>query len=555
MQRLIDVFGFLSVLLRGAEISAQSFTVGGLVYLAALVHPLRASLGPSGAKLQWRCVRLVSHSALCLALVVAIALATDGSVLVSTVGLSPVELMGADFFIAGVATVASALLLAYAIRHIDLSSAAAIAGCLVLALVSIAAAAMTSHAAARLGDRGALVLVDFVHQLSAAIWIGGIPYFVLSLRLYAPDSGALAAIIPRFSLIAMIAVAGLFAAGVAMGVVYIDSVQAIYGTAYGVMVVAKVLLFGLLLVFGFLNNRIGARAGRGEATAPVLRLRRFAEAEIGIGLSVFFAAATLTSVPPAADLTTDRVTVPEIVERMAPRMPTLTSPDHESLAIPRLQAELDARAARENAPSTQAFVPGSGEVPPRNAADILWSEYNHHWSGVLVLLIGLLGLTERSGRAPWARHWPLLFLVMAAFLFIRSDPEVWPTGEIGFFESLRDPEILQHRLFVLLIAAFGLFEWTIRTGRNTSERAALVFPLLTAFGGALLLTHSHALANVREELLIELTHVPLALLGVTAGWARWLEIRLPPDERTIPAWIWPVCFVLVGLLLLDYREA
>ena len=54
---------------------------------------------------------------------------------------------------------------------------------------------------------------------------------------------------------------------------------------------------------------------------------------------------------------------------------------------------------------------------------------------------------------------------MAAFLFLRSDPEVWPLGEIGFFESLRDVEVLQHRVFVLLIVAFALFEWGVRTGR------------------------------------------------------------------------------------------
>jgi len=43
---------------------------------------------------------------------------------------------------------------------------------------------------------------------------------------------------------------------------------------------------------------------------------------------------------------------------------------------------------------------------------------------------------------------------------------------------------------------------------------------------------------------------------VLAGWSRWLEIRLPAGDRAKPAlaWIWPVCFILVGALLLDYRE-
>ncbi len=555
MQQLIDVFGFLSVLLRGAEITAQSILAGGVVYLMALVRPLASDIGDQAPKLLWHGQCWVGGAALALALVVVVALAVDGSILVATVDLSLPDLAGADFFIADSITVVSALIVAISIRGAAGRSSATMWACLALSAVTIGAAAMTSHGAARVSDRGFLVAADFLHQAGAAVWIGGIPYFLQSLSVCEGDSKALAAIIPRFSRIAMLAVAALLAAGVTMGLAYIDSWQAVYGTAYGVMLTTKVALFGVLLVLGAANNRIGARQERGDPTAPVLRLRRFAEVEIGIGLSVFFAAATLTSVPPAIDLASDRVSLAEIVERMAPRLPTLASPDHSSLAIPHLQAELDARAARENQPAAPAFVPGDGVAPPRNAADILWSEYNHHWSGVLVLLIGLLGLAEKSGRAPWARHWPLMFTALAGFLMLRSDPEVWPLGDIGLLDSLRDPEVVQHRIFALLIAVFGVFEWTIRTGRNKSEKAALVFPLVTALGGALLLTHSHAISNVKEQLLIELTHAPLAVLGIIAGWARWLEIRLPAPDRRIPGWIWPVCFVLIGLLLLDYREA
>ena len=211
--------------------------------------------------------------------------------------------------------------------------------------------------------------------------------------------------------------------------------------------------------------------------------------------------------------------------------------------------------ANESAAAPQAYVPGEGLAPPRNAMDIAWSEFNHHWAGLFVLAIGLAALLERTGVARWARHWPLLFLGLAGFLLIRSDPEVWPLGDVGILASLRDPEVVQHRVFVVLIAAFGIFEWCVRTGRLRRPAAPLVFPLITAAGGMLLLTHSHALANVKEQLLIEITHVPLALAGITAGWARWIELRLEGTASRIAAWIWPAAFVIVGIILLLYREA
>jgi putative copper resistance protein D len=70
----------------------------------------------------------------------------------------------------------------------------------------------------------------------------------------------------------------------------------------------------------------------------------------------------------------------------------------------------------------------------------------------------------------------------------------------------------------------------------------------------MLLAHSHALANITDQLLIEMTHTPLALFGITAGWSRWLELRTERQVKTVCSWLWPICFSLVGLVLLTYRE-
>jgi copper resistance protein D len=550
MALLLDVFGFLSVVLRGLLLTAQSFVIGGIVFMVLLAHPLRPELGASGAAAFERCRRLLLWSAIAFAALELVFVLLECLVLSGTVDISLAEALGAAFACFGmIAAAASAAVAALARRPLEGFRFAALP---VLALVMLLAQAATSHAAAQVTGRAPLMLADLLHMAAAAAWIGGIPYLLLALG-RAGDGTAQARIGRRFSLISLGAVTVLIGAGIGLAVPYIGSLDAIYGTAYGVMVATKVLLLLGLLFLGGMNYLLVDRLRRVPGT-PVLRLKRFAEVEIGLGLTVLFAAASLTSQPPAIDLTADRASLHEIVERLEPRWPRFESPDHASLALIELQAQLDAAAAA-NAPRPQAFVPGEGVVPPRNAEDIAWSEYNHHWAGLFVLAIGLLALAERTGYASWARHWPLLFLGLAAFLFVRSDPEVWPLGDIGFLVSLRDPEVLQHRIFVVLIAAFGLFEWRVRTGRLRRAGATLVFPLITALGGALLLTHSHALSNLKEQLLIEITHVPLALCGITAGWARWLELRLDEPGSRIAAWTWPIAFVLVSAILLLYREA
>ncbi len=549
MSLLVDVFGYLSVIIHGLTIVAQSMALGGALFLVFAARPL-ARL-PQGACIGRDSARIAAFAALALVACELLTLALQGSVLVATVDLSWAEVLGADFALASLVKIGAAAVLAITLFG---ARARAPSGLLLAAgFLELAAATLTTHAAARLDGRLPLMLVEGLHQLGAAIWIGGIPAFVLALARI-DDGAAWRAIGARFSRMSMVGVGCVLVSGAAMTAAYVGSMKGFYGTAFGIMVGAKMALFAGLLGLG-LGNFLVVERLRHDPGASVLRLKRFAEVEIGIGFSLFFAAAALTSSPPAVDLTTDRVTWPEIVARNTPQWPRLSSPDHDALTLPALQRKLDAEAAARRTVAPPAFVPGSGIIPARNAADIAWSEYNHHWAGLFVLAVGMVALLHRAG-ARWARHWPLAFLGLAVFLFLRSDPEVWPLGAEGFWVSLRDPEVLQHRFFVLLTVAFALFEWRVRVGGLRRVRwAPLVFPLLTAVGGAALLTHQHAIANVKDQMLIELTHTPLALAGIAAGWARWLELRADGRTARIAGWIWPACFLLIGLILLNYREA
>ena len=183
-----------------------------------------------------------------------------------------------------------------------------------------------------------------------------------------------------------------------------------------------------------------------------------------------------------------------------------------------------------------------------------WSEFGHHVAGLLIVTMGVLAILERTGRAPWARHWPLLFIGLTVFVAYNMDPEGWQTGRVGFWRQLLGLEVLQHRILLILTALLGLAEWRVRSGRNPSSPWRYVFPLVFIVSGTVLLSHAHEVNDARSSFLMELTHLPMGLVVLVAGWARWLELRLPPvDGRRAGQW-WGPALCGLGALLLLYRE-
>ena len=339
MSLLIDLFGYLSIVVHGLVIIAQSMMLGGMLFLVLLARPF-ASEFPAGPGIRDSAARIAAWSALGLIAAEGATVAMQTAVLVGTVDLPVWNVLGANFAIAGLVkiTAAAVLGLLLLVRAPGLLLIAA-------GLVELVAATFTTHAEARLADNDLLLGVEALHQLGAAIWIGGIPTFVMALaRVH--DARAWRRIGERFSRMSMAGVAAIVVSGAVMAWFYIGSWAGFYGTAYGVMVGAKIAMLLMLLALGYGNFRSTGRL-RADPGASVVRMKRFAEVEIGIGFSIFFAAASLTSVPPAIDLPQDRVSWHEIVERNAPVVPRLVSPDHSSLALIQLQDRLDRQAVHD----------------------------------------------------------------------------------------------------------------------------------------------------------------------------------------------------------------
>jgi putative copper resistance protein D len=528
---LLRDLDLLTVLLRAAVFSFEALTLGGLAFIL-LVLPATADLP--------RCRRWVSVAALGLCLTQLLSTSANAMVLVGGSGFLLADVASIPSFRAGEVVILSGLLLFLLLR---LRPRGTLWACLVPALPVLGGSVAMSHAASRMEDRLVLAVLTAFHHLGSAGWLGAMPFLLLTLRRVDLSPFQLQ-IAKRYSALALGSVALLLLGGAGLAWVYVGSWAGAYGTSYGLLVGTKVVLTTAMLVLGAGNFLLLRNP---DAAMPLLlkQLRRLSEAEIGLGFTILLAAASLTSQSPAADVpSADRASGHAIIERLHWTVPRLTTPH---------LAELTPPATTMRQAAAAHMYSGSAS----DARDRAWSEYNHHWAGLIVLAAAMLALV---GRVPslgvFARAWPLLFLALAGFILLRADPEAWPLGPRGFWESFAELDALEHRLEAALVALFGVFEWSVRSGRLCRPAATWVFPLVCALGGALLFVHSHEMGNAREEVLATLSHLMVALLGVLAGWSRWVEIRAPGSRMArAAAWTWPICLMLAGVVLLDYRES
>ena len=319
MQQLVDLFGFFSVLLRAGTLVFQSLLLGGIFFVLWTARGNPELPQESMERVHSTAWTLLRISAIGLAVVQVLYLFVDSSVLMSTAEIPFRGVIGAGFFISGSIVLGGATLTAIVAGRNSKFARYALP---VLAAVILGASLMTTHAASRMGDRFYPVTITAIHLAATGLWIGGLPFLMLSL-FRARDLATRWYLTERFSRSALFGVGALALSGLAMSFSYIGSVCEILGTAYGVMVSAKVLMLGALLVLGAVNFLL-LRGRDKENVMP--RLRRLVEAEVGIGITVILTAASLTSQPPAVDQPNDTVTPQQIAARVKPVWPRLDYP-------------------------------------------------------------------------------------------------------------------------------------------------------------------------------------------------------------------------------------
>jgi putative copper resistance protein D len=533
------VIPFVLLWLRAAGLAGQAIALGGALFALVVLSRGRE---PGTARAADLTLRLSTLGALVAGVAQIGVLAALGWELADDARWPIADLLGSTVGLAGLTRIGVAGLAAAAALGLRRApGSGGLGGVLLVATLLLTfTGALAGHAIGRLEGQLWLWSISALHQAAAGAWLGGLVCAaVLAVR---PRGDHSAGWLHRFSALAVAAVAVLASTGTMLALAYVGAPDGLITTSYGAMVLTKAVLFIALLAMGVLNHR--AVHGRirllpwpgrvAVSGVGPLALRRRLEVEAGLGLVVLAMAASLSSAPPATDVTTGRATLEEVRRIFTPQWPRWQTPSAAELAA---ASDLgDPRA-------------------PRMPENTQWSEFGHHVAGAFVVGMGLLAMLERTGRAPWARHWPLLIIGLTGFVTWSMDPEGWQTGTVGFWEQLRDPEVLQHRMLLLLTALFALSEWRVRSGRHPTSRLRFAFPLAGILGGVLLLAHVHEVNDARTGLFMELTHLPMGLVALLVGWARWLELRTAGAAEGWAGRLWAPALVVFGILLLLYREA
>lgn len=111
-----------------------------------------------------------------------------------------------------------------------------------------------AHASAQTSGRGAAITADWIHLSAAMLWAGGLVYLIVSgLQARRNNRETLAALVPRFSVIAIACWLVLMLTGVYSAWLLVGSKDAATDTAHGKALIAKLMLLGAALLFAAAN--------------------------------------------------------------------------------------------------------------------------------------------------------------------------------------------------------------------------------------------------------------------------------------------------------------
>ena len=163
---------------------------------------------------------------------------------------------------------------------------------------------LNGHAAAG-GLTTLQIAAQWVHIVAAGAWMGGLAALLLSLRGLPSDQKAGAVL--RFSRWAGVALAAVAATGLLRALQEVRTIDALVGTDFGRLVIAKSGLLGILALLGAINHFISVPA----AVRTLGPLRRVGRVEVSIGVLVLLASGVLVNLAPPSSVAANPTQPPE----------------------------------------------------------------------------------------------------------------------------------------------------------------------------------------------------------------------------------------------------
>ena len=171
---------------------------------------------------------------------------------------------------------------------------------LALAPVTLAMLLQAGHGhAASTASAPFLLLAGGVHLLGAGAWLGGLPPLLVVVWTAPAKAAATAA--RYFSPLGQVCIAAILGSAAVQAWMLLGSIPALFGTAYGWMLLVKLSLLAVLLGFAAINRyRLGPALLRADPAPARRRLSSSLALQSAAGLAILLAAAVLASLPPGA---------------------------------------------------------------------------------------------------------------------------------------------------------------------------------------------------------------------------------------------------------------